>query len=155
MPEVQARIPVPPERVFDVLSTPDAYGYWVLGSRKIRSVEGAFPAPGSRLHHQFGIPPLVINDHTTVLECDRPRRLVLLARAGPLGKARVELNLQPAQGGTQVRMSEEPVDLKARLGINPLTAWLVRGRNLRSLSRLRRLAVVDMPASGSTQAQAG
>src|SRR4051812_46710029 len=61
-------INVPPATVFAVLSEPGNYPDWVVGARRIRDSDGHFPAVGSRFHHQVGVPPLVLNDHTEVLE---------------------------------------------------------------------------------------
>jgi len=33
-----------PDRVFAVLSDPDSYGHWVVGSRHVRDADPGFPA---------------------------------------------------------------------------------------------------------------
>ena len=40
-----------PEAVFEVLDDPYAYPRWVVGARRIRSVDAGWPAVGSRFHH--------------------------------------------------------------------------------------------------------
>ena len=129
-----------PEAVFSVLSDAGAYGDWVVGSRRIRDADPDFPAVGSRFHHQVGIPPLLLNDHTEVLESENPSRLVLRAKTRPFATARVELRLVPDGSGTRVVMFEGAGDLPSRLVLNPLTDPLVHARNSRSLQRLRRLS---------------
>jgi uncharacterized protein YndB with AHSA1/START domain len=131
---------VPPERVFEVLSRPESYGDWVVGSDVIRDADPHWPAVGSRFHHRVGVGPFKINDHTEVIEASPPHRLVLHARARPMGTALVKLQLEPDDGGARVTMEETAGDPLSWLGINPLTFWLVRLRNEESLRRLKRIA---------------
>lgn len=131
---------VAPERVFDVLADPVGYADWVVGSDKIRDADPRWPAVGTRFHHRVGVWPIKVNDHTEVLEAARPHRLVLKARARPLGTARVEMRMEARDGGTHVTMIETAGDPLSRLAINPLTDWIVNLRNVESLRRLRRIA---------------
>ena len=129
-----------PDRVFAVLADWRSYGDWVVGSRFIRGADPGFPAAGTRFHHQVGVGPLHLNDHTTVLEVEQPTKLVLKAKARPLGTAIVDLTLERQNGGTRVVMREDPGDTLSAFVFNPLTHLLVRGRNEESLDRLKRLA---------------
>ena len=150
----EIHIETPPERVFAVLADWRSYGDWVVGSRFIRGADPGFPAVGTRFHHQVGVGPLHLNDHTKVIEVDQPRKLILKAKARPLGTAVVDLTLEPENGGTRVVMREDPGDTLSAFVFNPLTHLLVRGRNTESLDRLKRLAEerpdigrdVDVPA---------
>jgi uncharacterized protein YndB with AHSA1/START domain len=135
----EIHIDTPPERVFAVLADWRSYGYWVMGSRKMRGCDPGFPAAGTRFHHQVGIGPLHLNDHTEVLEVDQPRKLVLKAKARPLGTAIVDLTMEPDGTGTRVIMREDPGDTLSAFVFNPLTHLLVRGRNTESLRRLKEL----------------
>jgi uncharacterized protein YndB with AHSA1/START domain len=139
-------ISAPPERVFDVLADPDSYGYWVVGSKRIRDADAAFPAAGTRFHHAVGFGPIDVKDHTEVLESDPPRLLKLKAKARPLGTAHVTLTIAPEGEGSRVRMVEDPGDTLTAFVFNPLTHLLVRGRNEESLRRLARLAEGDPEA---------
>jgi uncharacterized protein YndB with AHSA1/START domain len=140
MARTERRIAAPPEQVFDVLSDPDSYGYWVVGSKDIRDADPDWPAPGARIHHSVGFGPLTIKDYTAVEEVARPRRLKLRAKARPLGTARVTLELAPVDGHTRVTMIEDAADPLTAFVFNPLTHLLVSGRNERSLERLAELA---------------
>jgi uncharacterized protein YndB with AHSA1/START domain len=131
---------VPPERVFAVLADPNAYGDWVVGSDTIRDADANWPAAGSRFYHRVGVGPFKVNDHTEVVEVDPSRKLVLHARARPVGTALVTMLLEPRDGGTWVTMRETAGDALSRIGINPLTDWLVHLRNNESLRRLQRIA---------------
>jgi uncharacterized protein YndB with AHSA1/START domain len=133
-----------PERVFDLLSDPESYAYWVVGSDAIRDADDTWPAPGSRFHHQVGLGPLKLRDHTEVVAMEPKRRLELHARARPLGTARVGLELEPRDGATLVTMDEDAVDPVARLLLfNPLAQPLVKKRNDASLRRLEELATAE------------
>ena len=140
MARTKAQFSVSPQRVFEVLSDSNSYADWVVGSHSIRDADAAWPAVGSRFHHRVGAGPLTVNDHTEVLEVEPPHRLLLRARARPFGTARVELVLEPRDGGTHVSMTEVAGDLLSKLAINPLTDPLVHHRNVESLRRLRRIS---------------
>ena len=136
----ETHIDASPERVFAVLADWRAYGDWVVGSRLMRGVDPGFPAAGTRFHHQVGVGPLHLNDHTQVLEVDQPRKLILKARARPMGTAIVDLTLEPEGTGTKVTLREDPGDKLSAFVFQPLTHLLVRGRNVESLKRLKDLA---------------
>jgi len=140
-------IDAPPERVFAVLADWRAYGHWVVGARHIRGVDPGFPAKGTKFYPVVGAGPLQLPAETEVLEVDAPRRIVLHAKAPPLGTAINELVLEPADGGTRVTFREDPGDRLSALVFTPLTHLLVRGRNVESLRRLKELAE-DRPDIG-------
>ncbi|MBW3607010.1 MAG: SRPBCC family protein [Actinobacteria bacterium] len=130
---------VPPVAVWDVLADAGTYGDWIVGSKRVRAADPAWPAPGSRFHHTVGVGPLSLDDHTESLEADPPSLLRLRAKARPLGTAQVTLELAPTEGGTFVRMTENPDGLASVLGINPLVHLLTMVRNAASLRRLEQL----------------
>jgi uncharacterized protein YndB with AHSA1/START domain len=133
-------IPAPPETVWGVLADPDSYGHWVVGSKRIRDADPGWPAPGTRFHHTVGVGPLTIDDHTESLAADPPRRLVLKAKARPLGVAKVEIELDPEPGGTRITLTENPTGLQAPLAYFPPLQVLTWVRNAESLARIERLA---------------
>jgi uncharacterized protein YndB with AHSA1/START domain len=134
-------IDAPPEQVFAVLADAGRYSDWVLGAVEVRGSDAEWPSAGSALHHSTGIGPLTLKDDTRVLEAEPPTRLVLLASTEPLGAMRVTLELEERTAGTtHVVMTEEPASgLLDRLE-NPLTHWLVGGRNIVSLHKLKGIA---------------
>ncbi len=140
MATTEDQFAVPPERVFAVLSDPESYADWVVGSHSIRDADPDWPAVGARFHHRVGVGWLTVNDHTEVLEAAPPRRIVLRARALPLGTATVEIVLAPRAGGTHVTMTEVAGDPLSKLALNRLTDPLVHHRNRESLRRLRRIS---------------
>ena len=139
-------VSTPPEVVWEVLSEPQHYGHWVVGSSEIRGWDDNWPQPGSRFYHRVGFQPLTVADHTEAVESEPSRRLVLRAKSRPLGVARVELRLEPHPAGTLVTMIEDPaVPLGGILTPPPVHA-LIRLRNGESLRRLRALAERRLPA---------
>ena len=134
-------IPAPPEKVWKVLADPDSYGYWVVGSKRIRDADPSWPAPGSRFHHTVGFGPFTVSDHTESLAYDPPRRLELRAHARPLGLAKVVLELEPADGGTRIRITENPTGVQKPLALFPPLQLLAKVRNRESLARIERLVM--------------
>jgi uncharacterized protein YndB with AHSA1/START domain len=147
MSRTTIHIAVPPERVFAVLADPYTYEHWVVGCKQIRGVEGNWPEAGSAFHHTVGLGPISVPDSTTSVECSRPHRLVLHARARPTGVARVETELHDRNGGTEAIMIELPIEGPMALLHNPIQDWLIDRRNRESLRRLKRLAESSPPAA--------
>ena len=138
-------MPVPAQALWDALADAGGYGYWVPGSKLIRDVEPGWPAAGSRFHHTVGVGPFEVSDHTESLEA-RPRELLRLrAKGRPLGTATVTIELTPRDGGTVVRMTENPDGPFALLRLNPVVHLVTKGRNAESLMRLEELALRRSP----------
>lgn len=132
----------PPAAVFAVLADGWLYPGWVVGAARMRDVAASWPDPGSRLHHSFGAWPALVDDTTTVEECDPDRRLVLTARGWPMGAARVELTIEPRGSGCTVLIRETPVSGPAAW-LRDLIEPLLFLRNRETLRRLALLAEHD------------
>ena len=141
MATIERFMPVPPTAVWDSLADAGGYGYWVVGSKLIRDADPGWPAPGTKFHHTVGVGPIKISDHTEATESEAPRLLRMRTKARPLGTAKVTMELTPAQGGTVVRMTENPDGLSAWLSLNPLVQVFTKARNAESLARLEELAI--------------
>jgi uncharacterized protein YndB with AHSA1/START domain len=131
-------VAAPPQAVWDVLADPQAYAEWVLGTKRIRSADDGFPAAGTRLYHTVGAGPLTLSDSTAVVESEPPQRLVLDARLGPLGSARVVIALQERGAGTHVVLREQGRRGASRV-LWPAGELVLRGRNRWSLDRLKEI----------------
>lgn len=134
-----------PEHVWEVLADGWEFVAWVVGASRMRAVDDDWPGVGSRLHHSVGVWPLLIDDDTRVLECDPGRRLVLQARAWPVGEARVELELTPialpgGRPGCRVTMHEHPSAGPGLAMLNRVGDALLVKRNVESLARLAMIA---------------
>ncbi|WP_424449079.1 SRPBCC family protein [Microbacterium arborescens] len=129
-----------PEDVFAVLSDGWLFPAWVVGASRMRDVSDSWPREGSRLHHSFGAWPLVIDDTTSVLEYDPPRRMVLQARGWPIGEARITLDVKPRGDSCVVRIQEVAAEGPGSLIPQPLLDLPLMVRNAETLRRLAHLA---------------
>jgi hypothetical protein len=137
---VRRRFNCSPEQVFAVLHDGWIYPVWVVGASRMRDVDDGWPAPGTKLHHSFGVWPLVIDDSTEVLEFQPGRRLVLEARGWPVGKARVDITVEPDGDGSLVSIAEDVTDGPAKLVPEPIRVTGIDVRNRETLRRLAYLA---------------
>jgi NAD(P)-dependent dehydrogenase (short-subunit alcohol dehydrogenase family)/uncharacterized protein YndB with AHSA1/START domain len=136
----RVHIDATPEEVFAVLADPECYPEWVVGAAGLRDADAEFPAVGSRFHHKVGSWPVGLKDHTEVMEVEPPHRLVLKAKARPLGTATIAIDLEKSAGGTELAMEEVPGDrLTSLVAGNPVADQALRVRNAEALSRLKRL----------------
>lgn len=141
-----------PEDVFRVLGNGWLYPSWVVGASRMREVDEAWPMVGARLHHSFGVWPVLIDDATVVEHYDPPRRMVTRPKGWPIGEARVSVDVKPRGNGCVVRIQEEAIAGPGRfvpsLVMDPLLHW----RNTETLHRLAYLAegMADEPSALST-----
>jgi uncharacterized protein YndB with AHSA1/START domain len=136
---VAATVQAPPAAVFAVLADGWLSSNWVVDTSHMRAVEADWPAVGSRLHPATGVWPLVTRDESIVEEVEDGRRLVLTAKGGRLGEARVVVELEPAGTGTRVTMAETPITGPGKWVHRVSEAILLR-RNAETLARLAALA---------------
>ena len=129
-----------PEQVFAVLANGWLYPAWVVGASRMRAVADSWPAPGAKIEHSIGVWPVLIDDSTSVLEWDAPRRAVLQARGWPVGEARVTITAEPHPGGSRVQIHEDAAKGPGRRLPRALRAFALRRRNTESLRRLAFLA---------------
>ena len=132
-----------PDAVFAVLANGWRYAEWVVGCRRVRGVDDAWPAPGSQFHHALGIGFLVLRDATRSTEVDSPTRLVLDARAWPAGRARITITITEDAGGSVITIDEVPTGGPAKVLDNPLLQAIVHVRNVEALRRLDKAARRD------------
>jgi hypothetical protein len=142
-------IDAPRQRVWDVLADGWTYSQWVVGNSRMRAVDPDWPAPGTRIRHSVGVWPFVINDETVSESCIPLQELVLLAKLGPFGAARVTLRLSDIPGGCRVEMSEVPVKGLMDMLPDRLAMILMDARNRECLWRLAQLAEARKPSEVS------
>jgi uncharacterized protein YndB with AHSA1/START domain len=128
------------EQVWDVLSDGWLYPLWVVGASRIRDVDDGWPAEGRKLHHSFGVWPLVIDDTTEVIEIQPDQRIVLEARGWPVGTARVEITVRPDGNGSLVSIVEDVSGGPGLLVPQPVRVAAMDVRNRETLRRLAYLA---------------
>lgn len=134
MATVETTIAAPRADVWAALIDVRTYPTWLVGARRIRSVDDGWPSPGSAFHHVVGFGPVRIADSTRCVDADPERRLELLVRARPAVEATVVFELADAVEGTRVTMEEHPIGLHRLLA--PVLTPLAQARNRASLDRL-------------------
>lgn len=137
-----------PAQVWEVLADGWLYPLWVVGATRMREVDDHWPAEGSRLHHSVGVWPATLDDETVVLEASAPSYLRVRAKGWPMGEAEVVLEVEPAPGGSRVRIHEDAVKGPGRFVPAPLRAPMLKWRNTETLRRLA-LVVEGRVAEGA------
>jgi uncharacterized protein YndB with AHSA1/START domain len=125
-----------PDDVWKILADGWLYPLWVVGAARIRDVEEDWPAKGSRIHHSVGAWPLLINDHTEVLQVVPGRSIKLRARGWPIGEAEVEITLADLGAQTEITMKEDAVAGPGVLVPEPFKGLTLKWRNVEALRRL-------------------
>jgi uncharacterized protein YndB with AHSA1/START domain len=130
-----------PADVFEVLADADLYAEWVVGAHDTIPVDPRWPEPGSVFVHKQGFPPLTIDDTTSVVSLDPPRRFVMEARVRPVVVALVDVTVDEHPSGSRVRMEERVVGGFMRFLPRSVVDRLLHRRNDRSLRRLRKIVL--------------
>lgn len=133
-------IAAPAESVFEVLANGWLFPVWVVGASRMRSVDAEWPAVGAKIYHSVGVWPALIDDSTSMLEWDPPRRAVLQARLWPVGEATVALDVEPDEDGCRVTITEVPSSGPFAMMPRPATDPPIKVRNIETLKRLAYLA---------------
>ncbi|OBJ47721.1 SRPBCC family protein [Mycobacterium sp. 1423905.2] len=128
------------QNVWDVMANGWTYSQWVVGNSRTRAVDPNWPEPGSEIRHSIGVWPLLIDDKTVVESCTPGEELVLHARGGLAGGARITLRLSDIPEGCRVEMIEVPASGPGSLIPNRLALAAVYPRNRECLWRLAALA---------------
>jgi hypothetical protein len=136
-----------PDQVFTVLADGWLFPSWVVGASRIRDVDTSWPAVDAKLHHSFGVWPLVIDDTTSITEWDPPRHAKLRARGWPIGEADVTLDITPHGNGCDVEMQEDAAEGPGRYVAKPIRDIGLLIRNREALQRLAWLAEGHKPTS--------
>lgn len=137
---VNCAVAVPPDVVWKTLSDGWMYSQWVVGAVAIRDVDSEWPEKGSRIHHSVGIWPVLIDDNTEVIDAVPNHRLVLRARAWPIGETTVDIRLVETSSGTDVSLMEDAASGRGRLLPRVVRQRLFSVRNTESLQRLALIA---------------
>lgn len=142
-----ANLPHPCAAVFAVIADPHTYPDWLVGAKRILSVDPEWPKPGSTFRHVVGIGPIMTSDTTSSLAVHPPTSLELAVRARPfLARATVRFELRSNGDTTVIEITETP---RGRMQlIAPFLLPILRARNDRSLRQLRAaLAAAGSPAA--------
>lgn len=140
-------VPHPCAAVFACIADPRRYPEWLVGAKRILSVDPGWPSPGSTFRHVVGIGPIATSDTTSCIAVDAPNSLELAVRARPfLARATVRFELRSTADATVIEITETPRGRMQLLA--PLLIPILRKRNDRSLRQLRRLLNVALSPAG-------
>lgn len=146
---VSTDLAVPPQEAFRLLEDPGSFRRLVAGARRIRHFDPRWPEKGTRIDHTVGIPPLLIRDHTEVLDERAPERLLLDAHIWPLGRLRVEFLIEPGPGGSRLTVHEEPEAGPVNWPLlRSATRMAIQLRNREICRRFRKLTEARRRAAG-------
>ena len=141
--------------IFSVLLDPYTYPEWLVGAQRIRSVDDAWPEPGTAFHHVVGFGPInspippasTVCRRRSAWSCNAPRPTLR-----PGGRA-----FHPANGlgqtvsgsageasRTEVSIEETPASPVLRLA-TPVVDPGIAVRNDASLKRLRDFVLAKFP----------
>ncbi len=140
MATITRQVQASPTEVFAVLADGWLYPTWVVGASRMRDVDETWPAARAQLHHSFGVWPFVINDQTTMLSWEPPRRALLEAQGWPLGTALVDIEVHPFGTGSEISLTETPNRGPGQLVPKIIRDPLIGVRNVETLRRLGYLA---------------
>ena len=138
---VVRRVHAPADAVWAVLADGWLYANWVVGTSRVRAVDSTWPDEGSRIHHSFGVWPVLIDDETVSLAAVPGERLRLRAKGWPMGEAQVELSIsEEPSGACWVTIVEDAVTGPGVLVPRPLRQAAIAVRNTEALRRLALIA---------------
>ncbi|NJP45837.1 SRPBCC family protein [Actinacidiphila epipremni] len=126
----------PREDVWSVLADRRAYAQWVAGTKASRGGEGEWPAVGSSLEYDVKVGPWSMSGSTVVREQERPSRLALEVDSGPLGTARVDIEIRPWGEDSLVIVDEHPLTGISGSAHNVAVDAVLHMRHRRMLARL-------------------
>ncbi|MGW0549030.1 SRPBCC family protein [Streptomyces sp. Wb2n-11] len=129
----------PPEAVWEVLADGSRYGDWVVGTAQSRPGKGDWPQVGATIEYTVNLGPWTVTGQTIVRRSEPPYELELEADSGPLGTARIAIEVRPWGDDALVILDEHPLrGVGGTLHNTALDALL----QLRHRSMLGRLAKV-------------
>ncbi|MEV0848175.1 SRPBCC family protein [Streptomyces sp. NPDC049954] len=140
----------PPEDVWAVLSDVERYGDWVVGTAQVEPDEGRWPELDAEVRYEIRIGPLTLHNQTVVRRSEPPRVLELEAKSGPLGTARIALELRPWGEDTLVVLDEHPLRGAGGVLHNGVLEAAQQVRHRAMLRRLARLCEQDEAPARTT-----
>lgn len=142
----------PPEDVWAVLEDQNKYEDWVVGTSHTEPAVGEWPEVGAELTYTVHLGPRDFAGHTIVRRCERPRILELEALSGPLGSARIALDVRPWGDQTLLIIDEHPLRGPGWGLHNAVVDAVLQLRHRIMLHRLARVVEeVDPSASGDAE----
>ncbi|MFF6999841.1 SRPBCC family protein [Streptomyces sp. NPDC008313] len=132
-------VKTPPDTVWSVLSDPVCYSQWVVGTTDTRPLSGDWPEMDASLTFKVRLGPWTLTNKTVVRRCAPPAELELEAHSGPLGTARIAIEVRPWGEDSLVIVDEHPLRGAGGVLHNAGFEVLVQLRHRAMLSRLAQL----------------
>ncbi len=102
-----------PRSVWAVLEDGTRYADWVVGTSESKPVRGHWPQLGSAIGYEVRLGPLKLHNESVVRHVVPGELLELEAKAGPLGTARIAIELRPWGDQCLVKVDEHPCAARA------------------------------------------
>ncbi|MCP3819715.1 SRPBCC family protein [Streptomyces sp. A3M-1-3] len=126
----------PPAVVWSVLEDGSRYADWVVGTSDSRPVDGNWPEVGAKIEYDVRLGPWTVSGHTVVRRHEPPEWLELEICSGPLGTARIAIDIRPWGPDTLVIVDEHPLQGPGGLLHNAAVDALLQARHRSMLGRL-------------------
>ncbi|WP_030294739.1 SRPBCC family protein [Streptomyces katrae] len=135
-----------PQQVWDVLADASSYAAWVVGTSESRVARGPWLELDSALEYTVKIGPWTGSGTTVVRRVNTLRELELEVDSGPVGTARVAIEVRPWGRDSLVIVDEHPLHGIGGTLHNAVFDALIQ---LRHRDMLRRLADVVEEQAGA------
>ncbi|WP_030866634.1 SRPBCC family protein [Streptomyces sp. NRRL S-37] len=132
-----------PQSVWSVLEDGTRYADWVVGTSSSKPVRGQWPRLGSAIGYEVRLGPLHLTNETVVRRCAPGEVLELEAKAGPLGTARIAIELRPWGDHCLVIVDEHPLRGAGGTVHNVAVEALIQIRHRAMLARLAKICETD------------
>lgn len=142
-----------PRQVWAVLADTSRYADWVVGTSDSRATRGLWPELGSALEYTVRIGPWTVAGTTVVRHVKAPAELELEVASGPLGTARVAIEVRPWGEEALVKVDEHPLRGFGGTVHNAAVDALIQLRHRSMLARLADV-VEESAGAGSERVQA-
>ncbi|QOV44898.1 SRPBCC family protein [Streptomyces chromofuscus] len=144
-----------PAEVWAVLADADSYPRWVVGPSGAEPVRGQWPQKDAAIRYEIPVGPLRLSNETVVRRCEEGVGLELEAHAGPLGTARIDIELRPWGEHCLVLVDEHPLQGAGGTLHNAGFEVLIQLRHRAMLRRLARLCEEEARGGAARTAAAG
>ncbi|GGV73065.1 SRPBCC family protein [Streptomyces griseoloalbus] len=128
-----------PQTVWAVLADGTRYAEWVVGTSSSEPVRGHWPQLGSAIGFEVRFGPMSLTNETVVRRCVPGEALELEALAGPLGTARIAIDVRPWGDHSLVIVDEHPLRGAGGLVHNVAVEALIQIRHRTMLARLAKI----------------
>ncbi len=132
-----------PRSVWAVLEDGTRYADWVVGTSSSEPVRGHWPQLGSAIGYEIRLGPVTLHNETVVRRLVPGELLELEAKAGPLGTARIAIEVHTWGDYSLVKVDEHPLRGAGGRVHNVVVEALIQIRHRAMLARLAELCETE------------